>query len=308
MKKLLILMVSVLWVAALADVPIRVSYNYLGDRSPDSLHILVVDMDGDTLADSSWGSGVGDVLTDTVFPGIYGFDIAWSESKYYHTYIFWRQGTTTDSGHLVDEGFNGPFSVGSDLVTIYTRDTANDVFVGFVKVTLYNHIDTTATYAQLTNGSGYAEFNITPTDTFLISAGDKFGYIFSSLDSMFVTGTYYDTIMGYALSPTTAGTDKVCVVRVEVQGPDGLPAKHVRVEASVDGHNIVDSSGTPLYETTMGEFTNDNGYVDFNCIWSSYLLRGDSTNIPWYFRVVKGPEKELVVPRLSTYTVSFRKE
>jgi hypothetical protein len=609
MKKIFLLMMLFLISAVYADVPIRFSYDYEGDRSPDSLHLLVVDTDGDTLADSSWGTGGGSVTTDTVFPGVYGFDITWTEAKYYHTYYFWRQ-STTDSGFFVEEGFNetsdsaivqaaviaamnadttmrlshlridndstnreglyvssssgsgvtfastggtgigfrvegnqsnpsflarntgtGPavqFEVdatatgsgaslyllnesfatgyslrmsnngnnptvkisnlndlgtdtsntgnseaiyiesntdstytvnivaagdsianfaqyqgaiqtegevymhgrentdeigvriaggelgtalriqadsahairvstadsamnaiwaynsntsaktgegghgvrfntstsdgrdfcigdtnvraavmpeawtaadtgefqgpaasidtsqiktlaqnnpnyfygptasgsGSDVVTLYAKDTSTDVYVPQVKMSIFSHVDTTLWAVGYTNISGYYNFNCTAPDTFLVR-GELFGYVWPSYDSIFVAATQDDSAMGYVLPAVTAGSNNTCAVRIMVMNNDGTAADNVRVRAYLVGQNITDSTGQAVYNMDISARTNSSGLATINCLWSSYLLMGDSTNIPWHFQIRNGPGVEYVVPRQTADTLSF---
>lgn len=82
-------MAATIW----ASYPIRESYKGPdGGKILDSLRIWVIDEDGDTLADTIWGTGGDYATTDTLAGGAYGFDLVWTEAKWATPFIFWRDG------------------------------------------------------------------------------------------------------------------------------------------------------------------------------------------------------------------------
>ncbi|MFH1700739.1 MAG: hypothetical protein ABIE07_09155, partial [Candidatus Zixiibacteriota bacterium] len=178
----------------------------------------------------------------------------------------WAAGSFGDSAKTWSD--KSPVGAGSYPVTLIAYDTANGMIISSVRMSVFN-VDLSALVAVgFTGQQGSLQANLNSGD-YVISCIAP-GYLFDAYDTISVSGSQIDSLMGYQFDPGAPASPDLCRVYGYFYSVDGQPIEDVEVTAALVGTEIrKDKLIISPYKKSMT--TDSDGYFYFDLIPSAIL-------------------------------------
>lgn len=174
----------------------------------------------------------------------------------------------------------------------------------------YQTNDATAINDTFTDGAGETDsiidsFHVCDTDRVVVIYFEKYNGdpVYTTWSDEFPWAI--EAVYSPMVSPETTST---CVVTVTVKNNEGVAVEGVYVTAYLPRHNLVDSSGAAIVNTTQYEKTSTYGRAVFQCIWSSYLIPETKWLFATYSRHTGSLKQYITVPRDTVHTFDLSGE
>lgn len=171
-----------------------------------------------------------------------------------------------------------------------------------VQVDVFTDLSLPRKTSGITDVNGHISFSLATGDTYYFLGYNPFLYFWHQ-DSVIHTGDTEDSIYGYSVTFPVASTDSTCAVSILVVNPDGTAANGIAIMAKIVGSFAIDSTGRAIRNTSQRKKTNAQGYVTFQCIWSSFMI----PETKWLFTssALGGMRQEYIVPRQAVDTLQL---
>ncbi len=233
-----------------------------GATSASGLDSGVVQRIANRRLDSTQTADVISGTIDSIGGG--GVDAIWNETQADH-------GQAGTFGFYLDapiSGIEAPSGSGSYPVTLAVIDSVNAQVVPGAKLSVYNLGLDALLAIGATGSEGTAVFNL-DSGGYVVSTFAP-GYIFSTYDTITVSGTTSDSIAGYRFDPGSPPVGDLCRVYGFIYGIDGRPVEGVRVDAQItDG--VVRHNSTIISPYRKSVVTDSTGYFYLDLIPSDKL-------------------------------------
>lgn len=178
----------------------------------------------------------------------------------------WASGSFGDSAKTWSD--KSPVGAGSYPVSLIAYDSANSMIVPGVRMSVFDVNLSYLAAVGLTGQQGGLQVNLNSGD-YVVSCLAP-GYIFDAYDTISISGTQTDSLMGYQFDPGAPGTPDLCRVYGYFYSVDGQPIEDVEVTASLIGNEIRKDNLliSPYKKSTT---TDSNGYFYLDLIPSASL-------------------------------------
>ncbi|UCC45754.1 MAG: hypothetical protein JSU65_07500 [Candidatus Zixiibacteriota bacterium] len=244
---------------------------------------------GDTLArlgDSTAFQGSGSSASEIA-------DAVWDESQSGHT----SAGTF---GKYLDSEISGISSgTGAYTVTIVVYDTSLAQVVPGVDLAVRNVSQTALVAIGATGADGSSSFNL-DADSFVVVPTTT-GYLFGGCDTVVISGSTVDTVVGYRFDPGTPDSPGLCRVYGYLIDVQGYPETSATIRAHLP-QGVVRTSGHIVSPFLVSRTSDSTGYFYLDLIPSD-SLSGDLTSYEVSISRSDGTvfRKRITVPAVSNW-------
>ncbi|MEE9442879.1 MAG: hypothetical protein V3V99_09460 [candidate division Zixibacteria bacterium] len=178
----------------------------------------------------------------------------------------WVAGSFGDSAKTWSD--KSPIGAGSYPVTLIAYDTANSMIVSNVRMSIFNVDLSSLSAVGLTGQQGSLQVNLNSGD-YVVSCLAP-GYMFNAYDTISISGSQTDSLMGYQFDPGAPASPDLCRVYGYFYSVDGQPIENVEVTAALVGNDIRKDNLiiSPYKKSTT---TNSNGYFYLDLIPSANM-------------------------------------
>jgi len=162
---------------------------------------------------------------------------------------------------------------GTYSISIVTYDSSSSQTVAGTNIIIRNITQSSLIAIGQTDSNGKIDFNLN-ADSFIVIAAAP-GYVFSSYDTMVVTGTGIDTTLGYSFEIDLPSSPDICRVWGYLYDFQGVPEAGITVAAFLP-KGVVKYSGIIISPYAIATVTNSSGMFYLDLIPSEELNPSDS--------------------------------